>query len=130
MFSLLGHFHAGSYYLFQEYQYDFSKFLRNSFDFPETIDMFYLLPLKAFRQVLDSWEDRHKYIDKIDYLIENCVSKGSESYRGTGRTKSYNVLRHGDFHTANMLRSPRQIYLVSSMNNKISLIFITTNILD
>lgn len=50
------------------------------------------------------WEDlNEKYVEKIEYLIDNIARIGTKFYSGSKPHQGYNVLNHGDCHLGNMM---------------------------
>jgi hypothetical protein len=46
-----------------------------------------------------NWEDlNEKYVEKIDYLIDNIARIGTKFYSGSKPHQGYSVLNHGDCH--------------------------------
>jgi hypothetical protein len=112
---LLGKFHAASYYLAEQKNYDFTKYTDKIYEDPEVVEGFVKENLRALESVMGNWEFGGKYLKKIDALIENCEKIGKNAYYPNRADQGYNVLVHGDYSLANLLRNKKDrndLYLI------------------
>lgn len=64
--------------------------------------------IRAFKEVVATWNGYEDYLPRINYLMKNAAEIGRKCYipneSGQGYNyNSYNVLNHGDFHSRNLL---------------------------
>lgn len=99
----LAEYHAASYFLAENNEIDFNSFNFSLYSKPELMKMFYNTNLNIFKEQVESWEGFEQFIPKLEHLIAQFSEIGAECIAANEPGHGFNVLNHGDFHTANIL---------------------------
>lgn len=83
--------------------HDFEKYSYNIYENQAVIDMFFAETLRAFREVVSTWDEFQNHLDRINKFIDNFCAIGSKCYVPNKPGNGYNILNHGDFHLRNLL---------------------------
>lgn len=67
------------------------------------METYFVDGVRAFREVVSTWDGFESYLPKIEHLIENICDIGKRSFVRNEPGSGYNVLNHGDFHLRNIL---------------------------
>jgi hypothetical protein len=67
------------------------------------LDIFFRDGIRAFREVVETWEGCEIYLPKLDNLIKNIGDIGRKCYIANKNGCGFNVLNHGDLHLRNIL---------------------------
>lgn len=84
-------------------EYDFSHLNHSLYESDQIVEMFTRDTLRAFVEVLSSWEGCESYIPKVEKLITDIGEIGKKLYTANAKGCGFNVLNHGDFHMRNIL---------------------------
>lgn len=91
------------FFLFPQHEYDFTKFSYNYYENELLVETYFVDGVRAFKEVVSTWDGFESYLPKIDYLIKNICEIGKRSFVRNEPGSGYNVLNHGDFHLRNIL---------------------------
>lgn len=67
------------------------------------VDLFFRDAIRAFREVVETWDGYEIYLPKLDNLIKNIGEIGRKCYVANKNGCGFNVLNHGDLHLRNIL---------------------------
>jgi Ecdysteroid kinase-like family len=111
-FLKIAEFHAASFFMHHEQQWDFSGFSVGFFQLPnDYTENFCVQHIELFADEVEKWQGFQVCAEKLRKFRRLFFEKGKRETQATAG--GFNVLNHGDFHNKNLLVKGSEVVVVS-----------------